>query len=45
MEKDAGTNYNLSLTSGGRGSPCRQLDGTRLTIVDDKTTLVFDREK
>jgi uncharacterized membrane protein required for colicin V production len=44
--KNAGTNYNLSLTSGGRRqSMPAQLDGTRLTIVDDKTTLVFDREK
>jgi uncharacterized membrane protein required for colicin V production len=43
--KSAGTNYNLSLKNGGqkRSMPA-QIDGTRLTIVDDKTTLVFDRE-
>jgi uncharacterized membrane protein required for colicin V production len=44
--KNAGTNYNLSLKNGGqkRSMPA-QIDGTRLTILDDKTTLVFDLEK
>jgi hypothetical protein len=43
--KNAGTNYNLSLNSNGqRRSMPVQIDGTRLTIEDDKNTLVFDRE-
>jgi hypothetical protein len=44
--KNAGTNYNLSLNSNGqRRSMPAQIDGTRLTIVDDRNTLVFDHEK
>jgi uncharacterized membrane protein required for colicin V production len=48
--KNAGANYNLSLSSVNRrqSMPAQiDADGTRLTIVDDKnkTTLVFDREK
>ncbi len=44
--KDAGANYNLSLNSGNqkRSMPV-QINGTRLTIIDDKNTLVFDKEK
>jgi uncharacterized membrane protein required for colicin V production len=44
--KNAGTNYTLSLNSGSRkqSMPAQiDADGTRLTIVDDKNTLVFDR--
>ena len=44
--KNAGANYNLSLNSGSQNqSMPAQIDGTRLTIIDDKNTLVFDREK
>jgi hypothetical protein len=44
--KNAGANYNLSLNSGSqkRSMPA-QINGTRLTVIDDKNTLVFDREK
>ena len=44
--KNVGTNYNLSLNSNDRRqSMPAQINGTRLTIMDDKNTLVFDREK
>jgi uncharacterized membrane protein required for colicin V production len=46
--KNAGANYSLALNSGSRKqSMPAQIDagGTRLTIVDDKNTLVFDKEK
>ena len=45
--KNAGTNYNLSLNSGNQkqSMPAQINNGTRLTIIDDKNTLVFDREK
>jgi uncharacterized membrane protein required for colicin V production len=37
--------YTLSLSNGGhKQSMPAQIDGARLTIKDDKTTLVFDRE-
>ena len=43
--KGEGANYELSLSSGGqKQSMPAQIDGTRLTIKDDKTTLVFARE-
>jgi len=43
--KGDGANYELSLNSGGqKQSMPAQTDGTRLTIKDDKTPLVFDRE-
>ena len=43
--KGDGTDYTLSLTSGGKKqSMPAQLNDTRLTIKDDKTTLVFDHE-
>ena len=43
--KGDGANYELSLNSGGqKQSMPAQIDGTRLTIKDDKTTLVFARE-
>jgi uncharacterized membrane protein required for colicin V production len=44
--KNVGANYNLSLNSGSqkRSMPA-QINGMRLTIVDDKNTLVFDHEK
>jgi uncharacterized membrane protein required for colicin V production len=43
--KGDGPDYKLSLTSGGqKQSMPAQIDGDRLTIKDDKTTLVFDRE-
>jgi hypothetical protein len=44
--KNVGTNYNLSLKNGNRRqSMPAQINDTRLTILDDKNTLVFDREK
>jgi hypothetical protein len=46
--KIAGTNYNLSLKNGNQKQfmPVQiDGDGTRLTIVDDRNTLVFDRDK
>ncbi len=46
--KIAGTNYVLSLKNGNqKQSMPAQIDaaGTRLTVVEDKNTLVFDREK
>jgi hypothetical protein len=46
--KNTGPNYSLSLNSNDRRqSMPAQIDGngTRLTIIDDKNTLVFDREK
>ena len=44
--KNNGANYNLSLNSGSRKqSMPAQIEGTRLTITDDKNTLVFDKEK
>jgi uncharacterized membrane protein required for colicin V production len=43
--KGDGTDYALSLSSGGKKeSMPAQLNDTRLTIKDDKTTLVFDHE-
>ena len=43
--KGDGTDYELSLSSGVRKqSMPAQIDDTRLTIKDDKTTLVFERE-
>ena len=43
--KGDGTDYELSLNSGGKKqSMPAQIDDTRLTIKDDKTTLVFARE-
>jgi uncharacterized membrane protein required for colicin V production len=43
--KSDGTDYELSLSSGGKDqSMPAQTDGSRLTIKDEKTTLVFDRE-
>jgi uncharacterized membrane protein required for colicin V production len=43
--KKDGANYELSLSSSSRKqSMPAQIDGTRLTIKDDKTTLVFDHE-
>jgi uncharacterized membrane protein required for colicin V production len=45
--KDAGSgNYDLSLTSNGKQqSMPAAIDGTRLTITDDKSPLVFDRQE
>ncbi len=44
--KAGGANYELTLNSGGRKqSMPAQLDGDRLAIQDDKTTLVFDRQE
>ncbi len=45
--KDAGGgNYDLSLTSSGKQqSMPAAIDGTRLTITDDKSPLVFDRQE
>ena len=43
--KGDAANYELSLSSGGqKQSMPAQIEGTRLTIKDDKTTLVFDHE-
>ena len=43
--KGDGVDYQLSLSSSGKKqSMPAQIDGTRLTIKDDKTTLVFARE-
>lgn len=43
--KSAGNNYELSLSSGGKQqSMPAELDGSRLTIKDDRNTLVFDRQ-
>jgi hypothetical protein len=43
--KADGADYELSLSSSGRNQSIpAQTDGTRLTIKDDRTTLVFDRE-
>jgi hypothetical protein len=43
--KGNGTDFELSLNSGGKQQSLpAQIDGTRLTIKDDKTTLVFDLE-
>jgi uncharacterized membrane protein required for colicin V production len=43
--KGDGTDYKLSLSSSSqKQSMPAETDGTRLTIKDDKTTLVFDRE-
>jgi uncharacterized membrane protein required for colicin V production len=43
--KPDGTAYELALSSGGKKqSMPAQVDGTRLTIHDDKITLVFDHE-
>ncbi len=40
-----GTNYNLSLASNGENkSMTAQTSGARLTLKDDKNTLIFDRE-
>jgi hypothetical protein len=40
-----GTNYDLSLTSNGENkSMSAQIGGDRLTLKDDKNTLIFDRE-
>jgi hypothetical protein len=44
--KNAGINFNLSLKNGNqKQSMPAQIDGTRLIIMDDKNTLVFDLEK
>jgi hypothetical protein len=44
--KTDGANYELSLSSSSRKqSMPAQIDGTRLTIKDDRSTLVFDREE
>ena len=44
--KGDGADYELSLSSGGKKqSMPAQVDGTRLTIKDDKNTLVFDRDE
>ena len=45
--KDAGGgNYDLSLSSNGKQqSMPAMIDGTRLTVTDDKSVLVFDREE
>ena len=41
-----GSSYDLSLSSGGgQQSFPADIDGTRLTIKDDKSTLVFDRQE
>jgi hypothetical protein len=43
--KGDGADYELSLSSGGKNqSMPAQIEDTRLTIKDDKTTLVFARE-
>jgi uncharacterized membrane protein required for colicin V production len=43
--KSDDTNYDLSLASNGENkSMTAQTDGLRLTIKDDKNTLIFDRE-
>jgi hypothetical protein len=43
--KSDDTNYDLSLTSNGQSkSMTAQTDGLRLTIKDDKSTLIFDRD-
>ncbi|MGO8837858.1 MAG: CvpA family protein [Limisphaerales bacterium] len=43
--KTDGVNFELSLSSGGKKeSMPAQIDGNRLTIKDDKNTLVFDRD-
>ena len=40
------TNYDLTLSSNGENkSMTAQTDGTRLTLQDDKNTLIFDREE
>jgi len=40
-----GTNYNLSLASNGETkSYAAMVSGARLTLTDDKNTLIFDRE-
>jgi len=40
-----GTNYDLALTSDGENKAMTtQASGSRLTLKDDKTTLIFDRE-
>jgi len=42
--KDDGAGYELSLNHGGKKqSMPAQIDGSRLTIQDDKNTLIFDR--
>jgi hypothetical protein len=39
------TNYDLSLSSNGENKPMTaQISGARLTLKDDKNTLIFDRE-
>ncbi|HTY87427.1 MAG TPA: CvpA family protein [Candidatus Acidoferrum sp.] len=44
--KADGTDYELALSSGGKKQSLpAQLDGDRLTIQDDKTTLVFERQE
>ena len=44
--KKDGNDYELALSSGGKKqSMPAQVDGSRLTIQDDKTTLVFDRRE
>lgn len=43
--KSDDTNYDLSLTSNGQNkSMTASTDGLRLTIKDDKSTLIFDRD-
>jgi hypothetical protein len=39
------TNYDLSLSSNGENKPMTaQISGARMTLKDDKNTLIFDRE-
>jgi uncharacterized membrane protein required for colicin V production len=44
--KSAGNSYELSLSSSGKQQSFpAEIDGTRLTIKDDRSTLVFDRQE
>ena len=44
--KNDGVTYDLSFSSGGKKQTMpAQMDGTRLTIKDDKTMLVFDHQE
>jgi hypothetical protein len=44
--KSAGGGYELSLSSSGKQQSFpAEIDGTRLTIKDDRSTLVFDRQE
>ncbi len=45
-KNSGGSSYDLSLTSSsGQESMPADIDGTRLTIKDDRSTLVFDRQE